>query len=144
VPIIGSWTLSMSSFIDAAGRNGEGAIMPQTFIEDGATPRQAAFIRHFHAVYHTERMDSPPSAAQGYDSLYLLAAAITQAGTLDGAKIRAALEDLRQPVEGVVQVYRHPFDPTNHEAVAATDVVYGVVEDGRVVRLIAPLSAGMR
>jgi branched-chain amino acid transport system substrate-binding protein len=137
VPIIGSWTLSMSSFIDAAGRNGAGAIMPQTFIEDGATPRQAAFIRHFHAVTHTERMDSPPSAAQGYDSLILLAAAIREAGTLDGPKIRAALEDLRQPVAGVVQVYRHPFDRVNHEAVAAANVAYGIVKDGRVVRLSA-------
>lgn len=144
VPIIGSWTLSMSSFIDAAGRNGAGAVMPQTFIEDGATPRQAAFIRHFHAIYHTERMASPPSAAQGYDSLYLLAAAIRQAGTLDGSKIRAALEDLRQPVEGVVQVYRHPFDHANHEAVAAANVVYGIVKGGWVVRLAAQPSAGMR
>ena len=30
VPMIGSWTLSMSNFIDAAGVNGEGTVMPQT------------------------------------------------------------------------------------------------------------------
>lgn len=137
VPMIGSWTLSMSTFIDAAGANGEGAIMPQTFIEDGATPRQAAFIRDFHASYGTNRMDSPPAAAQGYDSLLLLAAAIRQAGTLDGPKLRAALEDLRAPVEGVVQVYRHPFTPANHDAVSAANLAYGIVEGGRVVRLSA-------
>ena len=34
VPITGSWTLSMANFIDAAGRNADGARMPQTFIEE--------------------------------------------------------------------------------------------------------------
>ena len=33
VPMIGSWTLSMASFIDTAGANGDGAMMPQTFIQ---------------------------------------------------------------------------------------------------------------
>ena len=141
VPMIGSWTLSMSNFIDVAGPNGVGVIMPQTFIEDGDTEEQAVFIRNFHATYKTNRMDSPPSAAQGHDSLCLLAAAIKQAGTPDGPKVRAALDDLQETVEGVVQVYRHPFDPANHEAVSAANVVYGIVKDGRVVRLRSEQSA---
>ena len=141
VPMIGSWTLSMSNFIDGAGANGEGAIMPQTFIEQGDTPKRAAFIRAFRAAYHVTRMASPPSAAQGYDSLYLLAAAIRQAGSVDGAKVRAALDDLRAKVPGVVQVYDHPFNPTNHEAVSAANVVYGVVANGRVVRLTTNVPA---
>jgi len=136
VPMIGSWTLSMSNFIDAAGVNGNGTVMPQTFIEQSDTPKRAAFIQAFHAAYKVTRMDSPPSAAQGYDSLYLLAAAIRKAGTVDGPKVRAALDNLHDKVEGVVQVYNHPFNPTNHEAVGANDVVYGVVDNGRVVRLV--------
>ncbi len=136
--MIGSWTLSMSNFIDNAGVNGEGAVMPQTFIEQGDTPKRAAFIQAYHAAYKVTRMDSPPSAAQGYDSLYLLAAAIRQAGTVNGPKVRAALDNLRDKVEGVVQVYDHPFNPANHEAVSSADVVYGVVKDGRVVRLNPP------
>ncbi|MDE2514172.1 MAG: ABC transporter substrate-binding protein, partial [Alphaproteobacteria bacterium] len=136
VPMIGSWTLSMSNFIDAAGINGQGTVMPQTFVEQGDTPKRAAFIQAFHAAYKVTRMESPPSAAQGYDSLYLLAAAIRQAGTVDGAKVRAALDNLHDKVEGVVQVYNRPFNPANHEAVDADDVVYGVVDNGRVVRLV--------
>jgi len=136
VPMIGSWTLSMSNFIDAAGPNGEGAIMPQTFIEQGDTPKRATFIRKFHAAYKVVRMNSPPSAAQGYDSLYLLAAAIKQAGAVDGPKIRVALDDLKGSIEGVVQVYDHPFSPANHEAVSAANVVYGIVKGGRVVKLV--------
>ena len=135
VPMIGSWTLSMSNFIDGAGANAEGVAMPQTFIEQGDTPKRTAFIQAFHAAYKVTRMASPPSAAQGYDSLYLLAAAIRQAGSVDGPKVRAALDDLHGKVEGVVQVYDHPFSPANHEAVAAADVAYGVVQDGHVIRL---------
>jgi len=135
VPMIGSWTLSMSNFIDGAGANAEGVVMPQTFIEQGDTPKRTAFIQAFHAAYKVTRMASPPSAAQGYDSLYLLAAAIRQAGSVDGTKVRAALDDLHGKVEGVVQVYDHPFSPANHEAVAAADVAYGVVQDGHVIRL---------
>ena len=41
VPIIGSWTLAMSSFIDRAGPNAEGARMPQTFIRRPPTPHVA-------------------------------------------------------------------------------------------------------
>ncbi len=44
VPMIGSWTLSMANFIDNAGPGGEGARMPQTFIQEPTTPKRQAFI----------------------------------------------------------------------------------------------------
>jgi branched-chain amino acid transport system substrate-binding protein len=78
-------------------------------------------------------MDSPVSAAQGYDSVYLLAAAIKQAGSTDGPKIKAALEDLRTPIEGVVTTYNHPFSKTDHEAITANIPVFGEVKGNRVV-----------
>src|SRR5471032_3684924 len=76
VPLIGSWTLSMANFIDNAGKNGNGTRMPQTFIQDPTTPKRKAFIDAYVKAYHPPngRMPSPVSAAQGYDSVYLLAA----------------------------------------------------------------------
>ena len=44
VPIIGSWTLSMANYIDNSGANGEGARMPQTFIQDPDTPKRLSLI----------------------------------------------------------------------------------------------------
>jgi len=44
VPIIGSWTLSMGNFIDNAGKNADGATMPQTFIQEANTPKRTSFI----------------------------------------------------------------------------------------------------
>jgi branched-chain amino acid transport system substrate-binding protein len=135
VPIIGSWTLAMASFIDNAGPAGEGARMPQTFIQEPTTPKRQSFIISYLKTFNPKnaRMDSPVSAAQGYDSIYLLAAAIKQAGTTDGAKVKAALEDLKTPVEGVVTTYNKPFTKTDHEAITANIPVFGEVKGIRVV-----------
>ena len=102
LPLIGSWTLSMSTFIDNAGANGEGAVMPQTFIQSPSTPKRAGFIKAYQAAYHIDRIPSPISAAQGYDGVYILAAAIAQAKSTEGPAIQAALENLTTKVDGVV------------------------------------------
>lgn len=133
VPIIGSWTLSMSSFIDGAGPSGERATMSETFIQEARTPAQKAFLEAYAARFG-ERIPSPVSAAQGYDSFHVLAAAIEQAGSTDGAEIRAALENLRSSFVGVVKTYNHPFDGANHEAIDPDDIIFGIVRGGRVVR----------
>ena len=133
VPMIGSWTLSMATFIDNAGANGEGAMMPQTFIQTGDTAKRKVFIESYQAAYKVDRIPSPVSAAQGYDSVFLLKAAIEQAKSTDGGKIRAALENLQTKVDGVVTVYDHPYSATDHEAISGNIPVFGVVKGGRVV-----------
>ena len=135
VPMIGSWTLSMANFIDNAGPGGEGARMPQTFIQEPTTPKRQSFIINYLRTFNPKnsRIDSPVSAAQGYDSVYLLAAAIKQANSTEGPKIKAALEDLKTPVEGVVTTYNKPFSKTDHEAITANIPVMGEVKGQRVV-----------
>ena len=134
-PMIGSWTLSMASFIDTAGKNGNGATMPETFIQNPpTTPKRKAFVEAYLKDFKPKNgiIASPVSAAQGYDSVYLLAAAIKQAKSTEGSKILAALQDLKAPVDGVVMTYNKPFTATDHEAIKAKDVVMGIVEDGKV------------
>ncbi|MEJ8823658.1 ABC transporter substrate-binding protein [Variovorax humicola] len=135
VPMIGSWSLSMANYIDNAGPNGEGARMPQTFIQESTNPKREAFIASYLKTYKpkNDRIDSPVSAAQGYDSIYLLAAAINQAGGTEGSKIKAALEDLRTPVDGIVMTYVRPFSSNDHEAITASIPVFGEVKGGRVI-----------
>ncbi len=138
-PLIGGWTLSMSNFIDNAGKNGNGTLMPQTFIEEPITPKAKAFIDGYHKTYKVDRIPSPVAAAQGYDSVYLMAAAIKQAGSTDTKKIKEALEDLKEPVKGVIATWNHPFtkwdpaDVTTHEAFRREQTVMGMVKDGKVV-----------
>ncbi|CAN5179391.1 ABC transporter substrate-binding protein [soil metagenome] len=135
VPIVGSWTLSMASYIDNAGPGGEGARMPQTFIQEPTTPKRTTFINGYLKAYNPKggRIDSPVSAAQGYDSIYLLAAAMKQANSTDGPKVKAALEDLKTPVEGVVTTYNKPFSAKDHDAITANIPVFGEVKGTRVV-----------
>lgn len=135
VPMIGSWTLSMGNFIDNAGKNGNGALMPETFIQVPNTPKRQQFITAYLETYKPAngRIPSPVSAAQGYDSLYLLAAAIQQAGTTDGVKVREALENLKTKIDGVVTTYDHPYTHDNHEAITRNLVVMGEVKNGIVV-----------
>ena len=139
IPLIGGWTLSMSNFIDNAGKNGNGAMMPQTFIEEPITPKAKSFIDSYHKAYNLTRIPSPMSAAQGYDAVYIFAAAVKQAQSTDTHKIKAALEDLKEPVHGVIATWKHPFtkwnpaDEQTHEAFRRQLVVLGLVENGRVV-----------
>jgi len=138
-PLIGGWTLSMSNFIDNAGKSGDGALMPQTFIEEPITPKAKSFIEGYHKTYGVSRIASPMSAAQGYDAVYIFAAAVKQAQSDDTRKVKEALEDLKEPVKGVIATWVHPFskwDPANeqtHEAFRRDQVVMGMVKDGRVV-----------
>ncbi|WP_323012169.1 ABC transporter substrate-binding protein [Castellaniella sp.] len=136
VPMIGSWTLAMANFIDTARANGDGALMPQTFIQNPNTPKRKAFIDAYIKDNQPKNgvIESAVSAAQGYDSLLLLAAAIEQAGNTKGQDIRAALESLNKPIEGVIMTYEQPFSVSDHETIGSPDVVYmGEVSKGRVV-----------
>lgn len=138
-PLIGGWPLSMSNFIDNAGKNGDGTLMPQTFIEEPLTPKAKKFIDAYHKTYNVSRIPSPVSAAQGYDAVFIFAAAVKQAKSTDTHKIKEALEDLREPVQGVIATWQKPYskwDPANedtHEAFRRAQTVMGMVKDGRVV-----------
>jgi branched-chain amino acid transport system substrate-binding protein len=139
VPLIGGWPLSMSNYLDNAGPNANGTLMPQTFIEEAYNARAKAFIEAYHKAYGVTRMPSPVSAAQGYDAVLIFAAAVKQAGSTDRKKIRDALEDLKEPVEGVIARWERPYsrwnpaDVTTHEAFRREQTVMGMAKDGRIV-----------
>jgi len=137
-PLIGGWTLSMANYIDNAGKNADGTLMPQTFIEEPVTPKAKSFIESYHRNYDVKRMSSAVSAAQGYDAVLILAAAIHQAGSADTKKIKDALEDLKEPVVGAIATWNKPFskwnpaDENTHEAFTRAQTVMGMVKDGHV------------
>jgi branched-chain amino acid transport system substrate-binding protein len=72
------------------------------------------------------------SAAQSYDSVMLVAAAIKQAGTTDGAKVAAVLESGMPDVQGIVKNYKKPFSKTDHEGLGVEDFQLGKWKDGKV------------
>lgn len=135
LPVVGSWTLSMASYTDLAGDAGNGVRMPQTFIQEANTPKRKEFIANYIKSFSpkNDRIESPVAAAQGYDSVKLMVAAIKQAGVTDGPKVREALENLGTKVEGLVTTYDKPFSATDHEAITANIPVMGELKDGRII-----------
>ena len=140
VPMYGSWTMSMSNYIDNAGPNGEGTYLAQAFIQDAAkTEKQKKFIADYNKEYKPDdgRIPSAMSAAQGYDSVYLFAAAIKQAGSTDGTAIRDALRSLKDPIEGVSTTYNNPFSKDDHIALKRAAGQLGMIKDGRIAPAMA-------
>ncbi len=132
VPLMGSWTLSMRNFIDAAGSAGEGALLPQTFIQDAGSAAKNSFLLAYRRHFNSDLIPSPMSAAQGYDGMHLLALALRQSKTLDGDAIRRALENLESRYQGVVTSYEKPFTSQDHDAISANMMVIARVSGGRV------------
>ncbi|XAH23166.1 ABC transporter substrate-binding protein [Xylophilus sp. GW821-FHT01B05] len=61
-----------------------------------------------------------PCAAQSYDSVMLIAAAMKLANSTDGEKVAAALENVTG-VEGVIKTYNKPFSKASHEGLDVSD-----------------------
>ena len=80
---------------------------------------------------------TPPNGfTHAYDITRILQAAVRQSGLTgdvaqDRAAVRAALENLGEPVEGLIKVYRKPFAPFDaestdgHEALNLNDYTFG-------------------
>ncbi|WP_050464417.1 ABC transporter substrate-binding protein [Herbaspirillum autotrophicum] len=127
---LGSWANVNTPMIQLAGpKLGEKLIFTASTTET-STPK----ARKLNAdlLKKHPKMTAFVTAAQSYDSVMLLAAAIKQAGTTDGAKVQKALENLPR-TEGVVKTYEKPFNKTNHEALSVTDFHLAQWKDGRIV-----------
>ena len=59
--------------------------------------------------------------------------AVKQAKSTDGATVRAALEDLTTPVQGLLKTYDKPFSKTTREALTAKDLVWIKWSDGKLL-----------
>ena len=132
VPMLGSWTFSMRSFIDMAGPAGEGVLMPQTFIEAPGFMSKNSFMLAYLRSFKADHIPSPMSAAQGYDGMHLLYLALLQANSTEGPRIRAALENLKYRYQGVITSYNKPYSRQDHEAITRNMVLMGTVVERRV------------
>ncbi len=125
-----SWAADNVTFYDAAGKTlAEKPLFMRTVSESKSPVQQKLYDRI------GSQLKAPSAfsfALHGYDSVQLAAAAIKQAGSTDGAAIRAALEDLKAPVAGVLKTYNKPFSKTQREALTAKDFVWIKWKDGKL------------
>ncbi|SEF29431.1 ABC transporter substrate-binding protein [Variovorax sp. NFACC27] len=137
-----SWAADNITFYDAAGKAlAEKPIFMRTVSETRTPAQQKLFDRI------GTKLKAPGSfsfALHGYDSMQLLAQAMKQANSTDGAAVRAALEDLKTPVQGVLKTYEKPFSKTNHEALTAKDLVWIRWKDGKLLPYNDALIDGLK
>jgi branched-chain amino acid transport system substrate-binding protein len=130
--LLTSWAADNITYFDAAGKALADKPVFLRTMADPATPKQKRLYDRIGS-----KLAAPsafPFAVHGYDATLLVAAAIRQAGTTDGSKMREALEDMKSPVDGVMKVYTKPFSKTDREGLTAEDLVFIKWRDGKLVQ----------
>ncbi len=139
--ILTSWAADNITFYDAAGKSlAEKPLFMRTISENRTPAQQKLFDRI------GTKLKAPSAfsfAAHGYDSVMLVAQAIKQAGNTDGPAVKAALEDLKTPVSGLLKTYNKPFSKTQHEALTANDFVWTRWKDGKLAPYSDPIITGL-
>lgn len=130
--LLSTWGSINSPLVNIAGAKlAEKTIFAASTTEDANDKAKAL---HKRLVAKHPNMPAFVSAAQGYDTVLLIAAAIKKANSTDGEKIAMALEDLGE-VAGIIKTYNKPFSKTHHEALGVADFHLAQWKDGRVVKL---------
>lgn len=130
--LLSTWGSINTPLINIAGpKLSEKTIFAASTTAD-ANPKAKALSARLLAKY--PNMPAFVSAAQGYDAVMLIAAAVAKAGGTDGEKVAAALEDLGA-VEGIIKTYNKPYSKTQHEALGVADFHLAQWKDGQVVKL---------
>lgn len=130
--LLSTWGSINSPLINIAGpKLAEKTIFAASTTEDANDKAKAL---HKRLVAKHPNMPAFVSAAQGYDAVMLIAAAIKQANATDGEKVQQALENLGS-VPGIIKTYNKPFSKAQHEALGVADFHLAQWKDGRVVKV---------
>lgn len=129
----GPWGVAFRNHLDIAGSAAEGAVMAQTFIQDGVmNERSTALVLQYAKANNVKNIPCAMCAAQTYDAMFLLLNAMFQVKQMDGPSIKNALENLNRRMTGVLAGYQKPFTKEDHEALDSSMLVMGQVRNGLV------------
>lgn len=132
-PVLSSWAADNITFYDAAGKTlAEKPIFMRTMVDPSTLKQKELFERTKAKLAAASAF---PFVVHGYDAVQLIAASIRQAGGTDGEKMRAALEDLKDPVAGAMKSYNKPFSKTQHEALTAADFAFVKWNAGKLTQI---------
>jgi branched-chain amino acid transport system substrate-binding protein len=140
--LISCWAADNQSFLNTAGPQlADRTIFLRTISAD-LTPKQQQFLGRIQ-----DRLPTPSAfsfAVQGYDATTLLAFAIRQAESIEGSKLREALENLKTPYDGVLKTYNHPFSRADHEAINAADLRWAQWHGDKLVAYADEVTRGIQ
>ncbi len=127
VPILSHWGVAGGEFTKQAGPALEQLDFSviQTFsffkAEKKALDRFFKAAKEF-GLQKPEDVRAPVGVAHAYDLVHILAKAIDLAGTTERARVRDALEKVRD-YRGLIKHYRQPFTAERHEALGPEDLL---------------------
>jgi branched-chain amino acid transport system substrate-binding protein len=127
---VGTWANLASAFVNIAGKKLAENLIFAASVTESSNDRAKALNARILAK--EKNLPIFVTAAQGYDAMMILAAAIKKAGATDGEKIRDALEAV-DGVQGIIKTYNKPFSKTDHEGLGVADFRLAKWKDGKVV-----------
>lgn len=141
IPMVSHWGISGGRFAELTGELSDGVAFLQTYSFFGKQNERGEYVlkalKDKYGVKGPEDVVAPVGTANAYDGLHLVALAIDQAGSTEGAKVRDALESLKAEYKGLIKTYRRPFTAAQHDALTDTDYIMVVWRAGKIVPLAA-------
>lgn len=141
VPMVSHWGISGGRFAELTGDLSDGVAFLQTYSFFGKQSERGEAVlkalKDRYGVKGPEDVVAPVGTANAYDGLHLVALAIDQAGSTEGAKVRDALENLKAEYKGLIKTYRRPFTAEQHDALTDADYIMVVWRAGKIVPLAA-------
>ena len=137
IPMVAHWGISGGRFAELTGDLSDGVAFLQTYSFFGKqNERGEALLKALkdkYGVKGPEEVIAPVGTANAYDGMHLVALAIAQAGSDDGANVRDALENLKAEYTGLIKSYKRPFTPEQHDALTDADYIMVVWKGGKIV-----------
>ena len=123
--VVSAWGLANPTFPSLAGPLADGVMVMQTFtfVNNGQPKARALlkrYIEKYKDVQDAAEVAMPSFVGDSYDATHMIALAIKKAGSTDGPKLHAALENLGT-YDGLIKKYNSPFTPDRHEALGPSD-----------------------
>ncbi|OWT74500.1 MULTISPECIES: ABC transporter substrate-binding protein [unclassified Achromobacter] len=137
VPVVSHWGPAGGRFTELAGPNAKEVHFVQTYSFFGKqSPVGEKVIAAMKAKYPDvkgpENITPAVGVANAYDAMQLTALAIAKAGSTDGDAIRQGFEQI-DGYDGLIKSYKHPFTPTQHDALGAQDYIWAQFIDNRIL-----------
>ena len=146
VTVICAWAASTPAMPEFAGPLANGITVMQTYsfldpnLDDLGKEVLARFMKK-HDIADPSDIIASAFAAQAYDGMLLLAAAMKKADlslkpedlAADRMKIRDALENGLGPVKGLIKTYDPAFTKDRHDSVGLDDYIMTVWQDGKLI-----------
>jgi branched-chain amino acid transport system substrate-binding protein len=136
-PMVSHWGISGGRFAELTGDLSDGVAFLQTYSFFGKQSERGEQVlralRDKYGVKGAEDVIAPVGTANAYDGMRLVALAIEQAGSAEGAKVRDALENLNGEYRGLIKTYKRPFTPEQHDALTDQDYIMVVWKGGKIV-----------